>query len=145
MNAFTLRGPLAGRDHQPLELNLAAVPMSATTAREAVRRALGEAGGRDCAISLVTSELVTNAIVHAGTAVTLRVSLEPGGRCGRIEVHDDVALGARGLGGRRPHRPGQATSGRGLSIVSSLASEWGVRRDCLGKTVWAVVPLGPMR
>ncbi|HET9058556.1 MAG TPA: ATP-binding protein [Acidimicrobiales bacterium] len=122
-------------------MNLAPAPTSALEARDAVQRALGEVGGRDSAVTLVTSELVTNAILHAGTPVTMRVSLEPGGRSARVEVHDNVPPGGRALGASRAHPPGQATSGRGLAMVSWLASEWGVRREDSGKTVWAVVPL----
>jgi len=33
----------------------------------------------------------------------------------------------------------EAVDGRGLAIVSALADRWGVDRDGLGQSVWAVL------
>lgn len=83
---------------------------------------------------LIASELVTNAVLHARTAIQLRLSVE--GDQVRIEVFDENS--------RLPVQaacPPDATSGRGLALVSSLASSWGIEHRGDGKVVWAL--LGP--
>jgi len=80
----------------------------------------------------VVSELVTNAVVHAGTELTVRVSLS-GRRVG-------VAVGDRGTG-RVPAAgaPGVDT-GWGLTVVERLTRSWGVLpRISEGVVVWAVL------
>ncbi len=81
------------------------------------------------AASLLVSELVTNAIVHARTDVELRL------------VADDHMLRAEVSDGNptfpRPRRPmGLAGTGRGLLLMDDLASRWGVLPTGAGKTVW---------
>jgi anti-sigma regulatory factor (Ser/Thr protein kinase) len=87
--------------------------------------------------ALLVSELVTNAVVHGQPAVTARMRDADG----TIEVAvrdcgEPIAAGVAGAEGNRPdtHQPG----GRGLFIVSELASEWGIRplRPGPGKAVW---------
>lgn len=84
------------------------------------------------AVQLAVSELVTNAIVHAQSDPELAIILTPDAV--RIEVTDrDSAL---------PRPVGvdvDATSGRGLAMVESIAREWGVTRRPEGKTVWLEV------
>ena len=84
---------------------------------------------------LLVSELVTNAVKHGGSAfVTLYASASP--RLVRIAVHD----GGEGLPAVVAEAPDRgAPGGRGLMIVSALASRWGVESDptVVGKTVWA--------
>jgi two-component sensor histidine kinase len=83
---------------------------------------------------LLTSEVVTNAVVHASPhAADGRVALtvERDGGLARVEVSD----GYRGLpvaGDPRPGRP----SGRGMVLLDLLAAQWGVTPDGEGKTVW---------
>ena len=80
----------------------------------------------------VVSELVTNAVVHAGTELTVRVSLA-GRRVG-------VAVGDRGA--RRVSRPPGAGDGGGwgLTVVEQLTRSWGVLpRMGDGAVVWAVL------
>lgn len=79
---------------------------------------------------LVVSELVTNACLHVGGTVALRVHRRLGGL--RIEVQDASP--------RAPFAadPGpEAESGRGLFIVQALATTWGTAVDGDAKTVWA--------
>ena len=89
-------------------------------------------------VVLVVSELVTNAVVHAASAVdfTVRVNDE----VVRIEVAD------RGSGTPERRRTDGATAGgHGLNLVDESSSAWGVeaRPDGLtGKVVWAVLPRG---
>lgn len=87
---------------------------------------------------LIVSELVTNAVRHAGTNVVLTVRVHPDRI--RIEVSDGVDE----LSAMMPGRPDSSRpDGRGLVIVAALASNWGVTRepDGLGKTVWADLPI----
>ena len=84
--------------------------------------------------ALLTSELVTNAILHAHSAVELSLSLATDRV--RIEVRDD--------GDGEPARREsvlEATSGRGLTLVDMLAIDWGVVGHGLGKSVWFELPL----
>jgi anti-sigma regulatory factor (Ser/Thr protein kinase) len=87
---------------------------------------------------LVASELVTNAILHARTQLTLRVEVldtpPPGSSRVRVEVFDQNPR----LPSLSPTVP-EATSGRGLSLVSVLASGWGMENRGEGKVVWAEV------
>ncbi|HET7490221.1 MAG TPA: ATP-binding protein [Acidimicrobiales bacterium] len=80
---------------------------------------------------LLTSELVTNAVLHART--TMRLVLRSDGLgFVRIELYDENP--------RLPMLappPEGATSGRGLALVAALATSWGTRSEAEGKTVWA--------
>ncbi len=79
---------------------------------------------------LLTTELVTNAIVHVGckSHLFLRAARD----VVRVEVSDpDDHLPS--LAAPDADAPG----GRGLVIVNGLASAWGIARDTGGgKTVW---------
>jgi len=120
-------------------INLSPVPASALAARVAVERFLGRAGGRGTVVALVASELVTNAVVHAGTTVGLRIGRPRGRGTALIEVRDGAPLVGHRLRPRRQARPGHHTTGRGLAMVSQLSISWGVRPETEGKTVWALV------
>jgi histidine kinase/DNA gyrase B/HSP90-like ATPase len=79
----------------------------------------------------VVSELVTNAVVHAGTDMTVRVSLS--GRVG-------VAVGDRGVGLAARGGPLGTDTGWGLTVVEHLTRSWGVLpRMGDGVVVWAVL------
>jgi len=79
---------------------------------------------------LLTSEVVTNALLHGRSQVRLAVRIDQTGLT--VEVGDDNSQ----------HPPGTTTAdpgalgGRGLSILASLATCWGVRDEPLGKIVW---------
>jgi len=82
---------------------------------------------RDAA-ALLTSELVTNAVVHARTE--LRVGIAVADEDVLIGVHD-LDLGHREADGTDRH------GGWGLSLVGQVASDWGqVQHPGGGKTVW---------
>ena len=79
-------------------------------------------------VQLGVSELLSNAVGHAGTDVmmTLRLSTRL-----TVEVLDnDPDLPHPGI----PDPDLRATSGRGLRIVSAISSDWGVRAAPGGKT-----------
>lgn len=87
-------------------------------------------------LEVVTSELVTNAIVHAHSASVVEVRLVAGD-CIEVSVSDtDPEPPVK----RIPYE--QHTRGLGLHIVDALSEDWGVRQDGTGKTVWA--RLGPL-
>lgn len=110
------------------------LPAMLTSGREARRllRATLRGWGADHLLDdaqLLTSELVNNAVVHASSAV--RVRLRFADRCLRVEVTDAGA----GVLQRQPGSPGD-TSGRGLHLVDALAASWGTSADPDGKVVW---------
>ena len=91
--------------------------------------------------SLIVSELVTNAVLHAGTTIGVTV-----GRLGdgvRIDVSDGD-----------PHLPvvdaispddllsNRSMVGRGLALVAAVSDRWGAEPDGDGKAVWAEVGTG---
>ncbi|MGH9277854.1 MAG: ATP-binding protein [Acidimicrobiales bacterium] len=92
-------------------------------------------------VTLLTSEVVTNAIIHAGAGPELVVRLTRGRV--RVEVHDTVSS--------VPSRIREdlfSLSGRGMAIVDELARDWGVEHVPEGKRVWfevAVAVAAPAR
>jgi serine phosphatase RsbU (regulator of sigma subunit)/anti-sigma regulatory factor (Ser/Thr protein kinase) len=117
-------------------------PSAVATARCFVRDTLVSWGlpGRDDLVTdavLLASELVTNAIVHAGTAVELTCRLN--GATVEISVLDRHP--ARVI----PDLPATADvarpSGRGLLLPAALSSSWGVTYDSAAKVIW--FRLGP--
>ena len=109
---------------------LASIPL----ARNFVLEGLGKATvDREVAL-LLTSELVTNAIRHAGTR--FEVDVAPAGDdrvC--ISVTDASPVVPRPL-----DAPPEAQSGRGLFFVEQYAADWGVEMTSAGKRVWFVLP-----
>ncbi|MFG2005381.1 SpoIIE family protein phosphatase [Spirillospora sp. NPDC048911] len=89
---------------------------------------------------LIASELVTNAVVHAGTDIELTCRLDPAGGDVRVEVRDLLPM-------RRVDAPAEAASldgHRGLVLTHSLADSWGVTYTKTSKTVWFELA-GPAR
>lgn len=114
-------------------IHLRPEPSAAAVARQLVT-ATCEASGISpevCATAaLLVSELVTNAVLHAGTKVRLEV--HPAGSRVRVNVSDEDAQGPVQVKPRNP----TALHGRGLQLVETLASDWGVSRSNATKTVW---------
>ncbi|WP_259407971.1 SpoIIE family protein phosphatase [Streptomyces akebiae] len=95
---------------------------------------------------VVVSELVTNAVVHAGTDVELMCRLERDDPTSAgwllVEVSDHhPSRAVRDEGTERPYlveRPyGAAEYGRGLRLVAALSEAWGITYRTGTKTVWA--------
>ena len=114
-------------------LTLPGGPHDVAEVRGSVRRLLAAPTYDRCRddVVLALSELVTNAIVHAGGPVQVRI------RAGRSSVRLEVADPS-------PAQPAvvRATldqeGGRGLHLVSMVAKGWGVEAaPDDGKTVWA--------
>lgn len=82
---------------------------------------------------LLTSELVTNVVVHARTPMRLDVDLT--GDSVRVAVVDGAP---RSPALRRAHDA--RLTGRGMNLVEALAEQWGVDPTTGGKKVWFELP-----
>ncbi|MCX5313215.1 ATP-binding SpoIIE family protein phosphatase [Streptomyces sp. NBC_00154] len=156
-------GTHAGReDAQPVaRTSLPGNLLAPAAARRFVRAALAEWTGlglpaavgfsdrlADDAVT-VADELVTNAVVHAGTTVDLLFRLEEAAEDEAAALVLEVAdhHPARSV---RSERPGPvpaadpddpAEGGRGLQVVAALAERWGITYRTGLKTVWARLPV----
>lgn len=112
---------------------LAPISSSASAARRIIETAIDETPLTDLideALLLVT-ELVTNAIVHAGTDIELHV--ETTAETIRVEVIDQ-SPGVMAVVQANPNETREG--GRGLLLIDALADEWGTRHFGWGKSVW---------
>lgn len=84
---------------------------------------------------LLVSEIVTNAIRHGQPSVSLRLRVDPPGIGVAVHDHGDAALMPAG---DTPVPDVGEPGGRGLLIVRTVASEWGIEPSDPppGKTVW---------
>ena len=118
-----------------VELRLPGDLTSVTRARHFVRDTLlaWDLAGLVEDAQLGTSELVANAVRHAGTDLLL--SLDEDGpvtiaiQDGRPELRRPVAADADFL----------AENGRGLHIVAAISADWGITTAVGGKIVWFVL------
>ncbi|MFE3264655.1 SpoIIE family protein phosphatase [Streptomyces sp. NPDC059215] len=138
---------------------LPGTPLAPGAARGLVREALADWAAlalpgavtvgerlRDDAVVIV-SELVTNAVVHAGTDVELQCRLETGDDGGAatlraviVEVSDHhPSRAVREDAAERPY--GTPEYGRGLRLVAALSEAWGITYRTGVKTVWARLPV----
>ncbi len=136
------RRVLAGLARRPrptvVRAPLPPVARSARAARDLVARTCLDWGcsAQVGAATLVVSELVTNAMLHAGTDLSVSVA-----RCGpwmRLAVRDANS---------RPPQPQlvdtSLATGRGMLLVAAVSEAWGVLPTSdRGKVVWAVLPAG---
>lgn len=110
---------------------LPAHPSSVPEARALLRQALTDAAWLHVLddVALSVSELVTNALVHAGTPMTLTAWVRE--QTVRVEISDGS-----------PHLPAprdytaMAGTGRGLRMLEQLVDRWGADPRGDGKTVW---------
>lgn len=153
-------------------LNLPPLTAAAPQARAFIRKCCAQwALGAMCAdLSILVTELVTNALLHADGASTVTVSVaeavlemsvvdgsrvEPVMRPQRTDLSADLAV----LGDDHSHPDelrhrdwavgdaGPVTAGRGLLIIDALADRWGVQLQPAGKAVWLTLdtPQSPRR
>jgi anti-sigma regulatory factor (Ser/Thr protein kinase) len=115
-------------------------PEQVGLARTFVARTLGtnHVGADTDAATLLTSEIVTNAIQHTksgvdGGTVTIVVIGVSGGVL--VEIIDDGSAGTPVVKGDL-----YAAEGHGLFLVQHLAAQWGYLRDPAGTTVWFHLP-----
>ena len=109
-------------------------PDSIPAARSFLARLLDGWGVEDEVIddaTLLTSELMANAVQHGAGLVNLKIEVQDG--LLHVGVHDDSVEGPV-VNDPSPTRPG----GRGMWIVQSIARDWGSESngDGPGKTVW---------
>jgi serine/threonine-protein kinase RsbW len=117
-----------------------AQPSSAAVVRQRISDDLARAGLPASLIDdvmLVATELLSNALRHARALPDDQLDVYWDVR------HDAVSIKVTDGGGRhQPHvrHPGPAEpNGRGLSIVETLAEEWGVEEGGSTATVWATL------
>lgn len=82
--------------------------------------------------ALLTSELLTNSVLHARTAIVLTVTRGDG----TVEIV--VRDGSRSAPRRRRHAR-DATTGRGLELLERLAQTWEVSVDDAGKSIRCIL------
>jgi PAS domain S-box-containing protein len=112
-------------------------PSSVGEARRMVRGLLADTDRDDLGetAALLVSEVVTNALLHAGTIIDVTAAVGDEGL--RVEVGDGS-----------PHFPvrrryaATAGTGRGMMMLESLVDDWGVVTHRRGKTVWFHISSG---
>jgi len=110
-------------------------PEHVSEARAFVSKILGDQNPVLDVAVLLTSEIVTNAVMHSNSCCaggTVRLIMIEIGEGIRVEVADD------GSGLSAPVVKGDlyASDGHGLFLVQSLAHQWGYVRDEGGTIVW---------
>ena len=92
---------------------------------------------------LLTSELVTNAVLHAGTPVQVTCRLVGDELNGAVEIAvlDRRPAELRLDGPQATAEAAERTNGRGLQLPSQLASAWGVTYARAAKAVWFRISL----
>ncbi|MER7912250.1 MULTISPECIES: ATP-binding protein [unclassified Streptomyces] len=126
---------MTGESRQPTQLlrkvgcaDLTAVPEVRHALRELLRKWGGP--GASAVAELLTSELVTNALVHTDHGAVVTATVVPEQL--RVEVRDFVP----GLDAPHALPADDRTNGRGLVLVQALADSWGVEDQGVGKVVW---------
>ncbi|MBC9716230.1 SpoIIE family protein phosphatase [Streptomyces sp. TRM66268-LWL] len=153
--------PLRSAEDTRASTSLPGNPLAPAAARRFVRAAF--AGWAESGVSaaaclterltddavVLVSELVTNAVVHAGTHVEVLCRLDAG-----VAADGDLEDGAAVVIEVCDHHPGRAVQGelggppqglveygRGLQLVACLSESWGITYRPGKKTVWARLPV----
>ncbi|GIE77525.1 hypothetical protein Aph02nite_34750 [Actinoplanes philippinensis] len=114
-------------------LQVAAEPTSPSRVRQWMTARLREWGVPEAVIGaaiLCTSELTTNALLHAGTPAQVHIDLNAERLL--VSVAD---TGTRGSV-IRAHADTLASRGRGLGLIEELSDSWGTDPTVRGSTVW---------
>lgn len=142
-------GGVASRATRSASVRLAGDPRAAKAGRGFLREVLSEwsIGGDPVETAeLCLSELVTNAVIHAGTSSELTITF----------ADDSLTVVVSDLGGASaPEEVSQPqvsddddplrVFGRGLVLVDALADSWGSEADVTGTTSWFVLGLDDAR
>jgi len=128
----------SGAERIPLRAvheSLEATPSSLAVGRAMVARACAgwQLSGLTDLAQVVMTELVANAVRHAGTPMEARIALRQ--RYLHLSVRDRSFKPPRRIGADHE----QSTSGRGLLVVEALAASWGSTPTADGKVVWATL------
>ncbi len=123
----------SARRPEPARITLPRNPSSVAAARRFIQARAAAWSFPEPAseqLVLIGSELVTNAVLHARTELTLS-----------LELHDDrVRISVRDHS-QAPatlrHYRADALTGRGLGVVAALSDNWGINAAADGKVVWA--------
>lgn len=125
--------PIASTDtpQGPVRWQLPAEVTSGVRARTQLRQLLSAwgLGGLFDDAELLLSELISNAVVHAHSPVTVTISRH------RDVLHVEVSDHGPGVAHRRDGHLDD-THGRGLMLVDAISSMWGVTANDDAKTVW---------
>lgn len=133
--------PEVGASAQTASLTLDDDPRSAGVARRFLRETLGGWGVEDDPVEtaqLCLSELVTNAVIHAGASSDLSLTLDDG--LLTVAVRDHGGSGGSDAQVVEDEDP-MRVFGRGLVLVEALSDSWGSVRDAVGTTSWFVLDL----
>ncbi|MDT7548929.1 MAG: hypothetical protein QOE84_1323 [Actinomycetota bacterium] len=122
-------------DPETTPVHSVVLPASAEAPRDARIFAWGVSPPLDdddmAVLGLLTSELVTNGVLHARTDLTYGIAVTP----------DVVLVGVGDGSPALPTRPAgpEPTSGRGMHLLAGLAHQWGVHVTDGGKVVWFTI------
>jgi anti-sigma regulatory factor (Ser/Thr protein kinase) len=110
-----------------VERELPASAEAASAARHALDALTDLPTGQKRDVQLLVSELVTNAVRHAGLRASdrIRLVIDLADHALRVEVHDPGGGFVPSAPAPDPARP----SGWGLYLVAELADRWGVDSD----------------
>jgi len=114
-------------------LQLPPEPASAGAARRFVTNALSSCDIDIGLVSLLVSELVSNVVLHAHTRLEVTVYRRDGHI--RVTVTDESPV----IPAMKQYAPDSVT-GRGLTMVDSVAERWGIDENASGKAVWFEMP-----
>jgi anti-sigma regulatory factor (Ser/Thr protein kinase) len=132
--------PSVGADAQVISLE--AAPGSSRQARQFASEFTVQCGFSDIVeeVSLCTTELVTNALLHTRHPFVVTVRpLQFGIRLDVLDLDPDHLPVAIPTAGSAVDLTTFGNSGRGLQIVAAVAERWGMFTTDEGKTVWAEV------
>lgn len=117
---------------------LPAEPASARRARRVVVDALADwsLDGLSDEAALLVSELVTNSLLHAGSAIDLTVRRAGPGVRVEVKDHSTTLPSPRIFAG-------DSVTGRGLDILDLTAANWGAELFEEGKVVWFELGTAP--
>lgn len=129
-----------------IELELAREPTAPARARAELREALGPRLSETdrATVTLLTSELVTNAVIHPGPEVGGAVGLRITAFHERVRI--EVSDAGGGFDAAAPPTHPREAGGHGLVVVDGLSSRWGTSRVAIddddGFCVWFELDVG---